>query len=228
MLFGGGEWLIRDDGYNAKFTSYHNTLLINGKGQLDDGTQWFSGIEQYRLKAEPRITRAVSTLNLDHITGDATEVYPRDIGLVHYIRHLLFLKPDVLIVVDDIVLDKAQELELLFHPKQKKSEHDNNAFIMCGEKTVLRLDPLTDDGIGISSDCTIEEDASGVIGKDPLYTIHMKAKKAQWRNAVALSWARTDAEPSRITVHEDGDEWVFTDGKRTIVLNWTTGEAKIR
>ena len=60
-----------------------------------------------KLRARPRITRAASSVSLDHITGDATEAYPRDIGLRHYVRHLLFLKPDVLIVVDDIALPVA-------------------------------------------------------------------------------------------------------------------------
>jgi hypothetical protein len=27
VLFGAGEWLIRDDGYHAKWTGQHNTLL---------------------------------------------------------------------------------------------------------------------------------------------------------------------------------------------------------
>ena len=82
-------------------------MLIDGKGQLGEGRMWFNGIEQLRLKARPRIIRAVSSPELDHISGDATEAYPRDIGLRRYIRHLIFLKPEVLIIIDDIELDEV-------------------------------------------------------------------------------------------------------------------------
>ena len=34
VLFGGGQWLIRDDGYHPKWTGQHNTLLVNGRGQI--------------------------------------------------------------------------------------------------------------------------------------------------------------------------------------------------
>ena len=35
------------------------------------------------------------------MTGDATEAYPRDLGLKRYMRHVLFVKPDVLLVCDE-------------------------------------------------------------------------------------------------------------------------------
>ena len=227
VLFGGGEWLIRDDGYRAKWTGQHNTLLIDGKGQLGEGHTWFSGTEQLRLKALPRVTRAVSISELDQITGDATEAYPRDIGLRHYIRHLLFLKPDVLIVVDDIAMDETSKLELRFHPENSQVTRDSEAFLIRGKKSVLRLEPLTSEDVSISAEDVATEGRHGEENQS-MFTVRLNTKRAQWRNAVALSWSKASDEPPRVTLRVDGNTWTFAVGDRVAALNWTTGEAEIR
>jgi len=227
VLFAGGEWLIRDDGYRAKWTGQHNTLLINGKGQLGEGRMWFNGAEPLRLKARPRVTRAASTPELDQVTGDATEAYPRDLGLRHYIRHLLFLKPDVLIVVDDIELDEASELELRFHPEQRQVERDGGALLIRGEQAGLRLEPLTGEDVSIAAEDVAAEGRHGERDVS-MFTVRLNTKRAQWRDAVALSWAMANDEPAKVTLQADSDIWTFTVGDRIVTLNWTTGEAEIR
>ncbi len=57
VLFGAGQWLVRDDGYRAKWTGQHNTLLIDGRGQLGEGQQWFEGSQPLAVKARPRVLR---------------------------------------------------------------------------------------------------------------------------------------------------------------------------
>ena len=87
--------------------------MVDGRGQLGEGQQWFQGAVPLAVKARPRILRAESTSTLDHIVGDATAAYPADLGLERLQRHLLFLKPeDVLIVADDVQLKEPKELEL--------------------------------------------------------------------------------------------------------------------
>jgi hypothetical protein len=139
MLFGYGEWLIRDDGYWSKHTRYHNTLVIDNGEQLGGGDRSFSGIEPHSYQARPRITRVQSTPEVDFISGDATEAYPKNTGLLHYRRHLIFMKPDVLIIIDDIKLKKEKELELDFHPEQQQAERDGNVFVLKGEKASLLI-----------------------------------------------------------------------------------------
>ena len=226
VLFGCGKWLIRDDGYRAKWTGQHNTLLINGKGQLGEGQMWFNGSEQLKLKALPRIIRAVSTTKLDHIIGDATEAYPRDIGLRHYIRHLLFLKPDVLIVVDDIKLDDVSELELRFHPEHSQIERVDNTLIIQGENALLGFELLTHEGINIYAENVSGEGRHGE--QDfTMFTVQLNTRKSQWRNAVALSWAKTKDDLAKVALQMDGEIWKFHAPGRTAVLNWTNGDAKI-
>ena len=88
VVFGAGEWLLRDDGYRSKWTGQHNTLLIDGRGQLGEGERWFQGSQPLAVKARPRVIRAESTPTLDHIVSDATEAYPAELGLERFERHL--------------------------------------------------------------------------------------------------------------------------------------------
>jgi hypothetical protein len=252
VVFGAGQWLVRDDGYRAKWTGQHNTLLIDGKGQLGEGRMWFNGGAPLRAKARPRILRAVSTPMLDHIVGDATEAYVGQTGnpsgnspgsggqttkqvdnlsysgLRRYVRHLLFLKPDVLIVADDVALDGAHELELRFHPEQATAEREGAAFVMRGKQAVLRFEELTGENVGLAAENVPAAGRSAETTKmtSTLFTIRLTRTASQWRNAAALSWAAANVPPTRVTVNADGDVWRFTAGDRAATLNWKTGEAK--
>ena len=142
VLFGAGEWLVRDDGYRSKWTGQHNTLLVDGQGQLGEGKEWFDGTQPLAVKACPRIVRVSSSADVDQMTGDAAAAYPPGLGLRRHLRHLVFLKPDVLLVCDEVRTDKPRRLELRFHPESRQAERDGKAFVMRGAKSILRLEPL--------------------------------------------------------------------------------------
>jgi len=225
VVFAEGEWLVRDDVYSAKFTSQHNTLLIGGKGQLGEGKTWFNGGEPLAVKARPRVTRAVSTPALDQITGDATEAYPGKLGLKRFVRHLLFLKPDVLIVVDDVALDKPAEVELRFHTEFPAERSGDGGWLARGKKAVLRLEPLTSEDVKISSGADeIQGEHGSKVGQ--LTSVRLKTERAAWRNAVACSWSAAGKEPVHVTAKLGDARWGFTVGGRTVTFDWATGEAK--
>jgi len=225
MVFACGEWQIIDDGYRAKWTEYHNSLLVDGRGQLGGAHPIFNGVEPHAVEARPRIVRAVSTPELDHLTGDGTEAYAKETGLERFHRHLLFMKPDVLIVLDDIALKRPKELELRFHPERQESETRAAMFFLRGEKSVLRLEPLTREGVSVRDeklDTLPKEEDGKVI---PMYTIRLNTRRSRWRNAVALSWSAKDAVPVRVRLTEDGDTWTFNARGRAVVFDWRTGDA---
>ena len=219
VLFGAGEWLIRDDGYRAKWTGQHNTLLVDGQGQLGEGKMWFDGSQALRLKSRPRVLRADSTAEFDHIVGDATEAYPRTLGLRRCVRHLLFLKPDVLIVGDDITLDEPHDLELRFHPESHSKVRDGQAFLFPTKRSTLRLDPLTPDHVALSAEDVAAADRHG--GKtDKLFAVRLSARTNAWRNVVALSWSDTGKQPKKVSLESKGDVWEFFVGGRSVKLDW--------
>ncbi len=222
VLFGSGQWLVRDDGYHPKWTGQHNTLLVNGQGQLGEGAEWFKGVQALAAKANPKVLLAVSTPVMDQIMGDATEAYPRALGLKRFQRNLIFVKPDLLIVVDNILLDKEASLELRFHPEQE-AVRDGNVFLATGKRAALRLEPLTTEGIQIVGEPMPVPGQSGH-EKASLFTIRLSAQRREWRNAVALSWSAVGMEPTKVTLRADGQKWTFAVKDRTLTLNWTTGK----
>jgi hypothetical protein len=222
VLFGGGQWLVRDDGYHPKWTGQHNTLLVNGRGQLGEGAEWFNGSPALALKVKPKVLLAVSTSAMDQVIGDATEAYPRDLGLRRFVRNLVFVKPDVLIVVDDIRMDKEAALELRFHPEQE-AVRDGNVFLATGKRATLRLEPLVTEGIQIAAEPVPVPGQSGH-AKTSLFTIRLSTQRPQWRNAVALSWSTVGKEPAKVTLRADEQKWTFAVKDRTLTLDWTTGK----
>lgn len=224
VLFGSGEWLIRDDGYAMKWTGHHNTLLVDGKGQTGEG-RWFAGAPTLRQKDQVRVPRADSAVDVDHIVGDASAAYPAISGLKRYQRHLIFLKPDVLIVLDDIICDREKDLELRFHPEQQQAAQDGSAFICRGEKSVLRVEPLAVPNGRAAAEMVDGQNRDGQ--PMPMFTIRLQGRQERWRTATALSWSAAGAEPVPVTLQADGEQWLFIAFNRSIVFDWKSNEVII-
>lgn len=222
VVFAGGRWLVRDDGYHPKWTGQHNTLLVNGRGQLGEGREWFRGSEALTRKSTPKVLRAVSTPTIDQITGDATEAYPKELGLLRFVRHLVFVKPDVLIVADDILLEKEAALELRFHPEEP-ADRQGDVFVAKGKQGVLQIEPLTPEKVQVSGEALPLPGRHG--GKESsLFTVRLSTQQANWRNAVALSWTGAEEKPARVVLRREGRRWTFVVRDRKLVLDWETGQ----
>lgn len=93
VLFGNNEVLIRDDGYAYKTTRNHNTLLVNGAGQMGGNAAWFKNDSNMNLSYSfPDIPRVETTQSYDYFVGASAEAYPVSAGLTRFNRHMLYLK----------------------------------------------------------------------------------------------------------------------------------------
>lgn len=216
ILFGNGEWLIRDDGVGPKWTSRHNTLLIDGVGQLGEGGKSFLSGESLATRARPRILAAESNSEYDYIAADVAPAYPRNLGVARYVRHLLFLKPDVLLILDDVVCDAERDLELRFHAAGTTCETADGISMIAGARTLLRLELLTPEDAAVQAEQSNPE--------DPV-VLRCSRTVGQWRNVVALSWANMQNEPRSVAQETVGDVSEFRLDDRTITFDWTLGKA---
>jgi hypothetical protein len=216
MIFGCGEWLLRDDGYAWKDTAQHNTLLIAGKGQVGEGSAGFDAGNVNSIKVHPRVIAATSSETLDRISGDAAAMYPPTADLKRYVRNLHFLKPDVLIVVDDIETGEPRRLELRFHTESPCLRREDGSFLAQGTKASLRIESFTTDGV--------EATAGDIDGRDrngrpmPMHTLRMITTRSAWKNIVAFSWSSSGLEPVRLTLERDAGQWVFRAAERSVRL----------
>lgn len=223
IVFGCGEWLIRDDGYTRKITAQHNTLVVDGHGQLGEGGDWLNGKDWFPGPDEdPRVLSAGSTRVLDEIVAQAAPAYPESLGVKSFVRRLYFLKPDVLIVADEIETDRERQLELRFHPEHPAEKRNDGSYRVKGEKAVLRIEPLTPEGLEIKTGeiAISRSEGSARLQRMPEITLGCRATK--WCNVVALSWSRVGTEPVRLVLNRKGDTWTVQAGTRKIPLKWQT------
>lgn len=135
-LYAGGKWLVLDPGYvREKWTRQENTILVNGRGQAGEGGVWLDYMAFQNRTPPPRILRADTHPEFDYVIGDAGNVYVDEARLRHFRRHLLFLKPDVVIVLDDIGVsgEAPSTIDWFLHtgrhaeavaPQRYESSHD--------------------------------------------------------------------------------------------------------
>jgi hypothetical protein len=118
ILHALGEWLLVDDGYMLKRTSYQNTLLVNGIGQEGEGFVWFEDLPFRQGHPEGRILRAETTGEYDLITADAAPPYKAAARLRKFLRHVLYVRPDIWLLIDEIEAEAPSTFERRFHAPQ--------------------------------------------------------------------------------------------------------------
>ena len=203
VIFGEGEWLLRDDGYQQKATAQHNTLVVDGQGQIGEGNMWFAGSPMLGRPAQPHIVKAVSTPAMDTIVGDAAAAYPADLGLKRFVRTWLYCKPDVLLVIDDIETDQPRDLELRFHPEAQPEAAGANVWLAKGKQSVLRLALLTPDQVIAEAG---NFPALGRHEPTKMPAVRLVKHGSSWRNVMALSWSPADGTPAAVTLSADGQQ----------------------
>lgn len=154
VLFAHGDWQICDGGYARKFTAYRNTILVNGIGQTGEGGDWFECVTLRREKRGPRILRVTAAKDHAVITGDATAAYEPQAGLERYWRHVIHLRPDVWVLIDELRAARPSTFDLHFHshgralhnadfrPDQPFQPDGARAWTTGGEQGRLRITSL--------------------------------------------------------------------------------------
>jgi hypothetical protein len=115
LLFSHGDWLIVDDGYTYKTTEYQNTALVNGVGQEGEGSAWFQGSSLCAESRGARITRADFAAETNYLIGDVTAAYKEEAGLLEFLRHVMYIKPYIWVIVDEFESSSASTYELYLH-----------------------------------------------------------------------------------------------------------------
>ncbi|MFC3800903.1 Ig-like domain-containing protein [Cohnella sp. GCM10012308] len=222
MIYANGEYLIRDDGYAAKRTSNHNTLLVDGVGQVGEGSDFFLSQPAKDARAIGYIRNPISNETFDYVMGEAAQTYPSSTGLTKYNRHLIYLKPDVLIVVDDIATSSPKDLELRFFPEQQAANLlSAGEYSISSAKNELRFKDLTPGAAELRAEAVpytnlvsnSDRVAFRVLGED----------KSALQNAVAFSWNKKNAAPPNVTLVRDGDKWTFEANGAAVELDLATG-----
>jgi len=82
-------------------TRAHNALLVDNQGQ-----------QKHSAAATGRIVAFKTTPAADYVAGDATQAYG---NVKRFIRHVVFVKPDTIVLLDDVVADKPATYQWMVH-----------------------------------------------------------------------------------------------------------------
>jgi hypothetical protein len=83
-------------------TKAHNALLVNGEGQKPHSPDPFGKIIAWEFKG-----------SVDYVAGDATEAYEG--RLKRFVRHIVFVKPDVIVIADEVIASKPSTFQWMLH-----------------------------------------------------------------------------------------------------------------
>jgi hypothetical protein len=149
MLFAEGEWLVIDPGYTGKkLTSNHNTIIVNGFGMINDGTPWGEfrtygpdkpNLQSYGKDHVSEFIRVESKKEYDYVIGDASHVYDRDARLKKYLRHIIYLKPDIYLIIDEVEADTISNFKWLLHAEDAIARVNKQQFIVTKNDAVLQI-----------------------------------------------------------------------------------------
>lgn len=83
-------------------TKAHNALLVNGEGQKPHSPDPFGKIVAWEFQGK-----------VDYVAGDATDAYEGK--LKRFIRHIVFVKPDVIVIADEVVASRPSTFQWMLH-----------------------------------------------------------------------------------------------------------------
>ena len=137
FLFAQGEILAGDPGYTyKKETRNHNTILVDGKGQLGDGEMW-----PHPKPGRAHITSYTHKDGVTVVTGDATSAYPAELGLERFERTVVLAGPELVVIYDQLAAKEPRTFSWLLH-HWGETESEADARIVKVNDARLRVQPL--------------------------------------------------------------------------------------
>ncbi len=99
---------------DSRMTAYGNEYCANHsmiafRGHYQQGENSGEGLEGHAAYAarQPKLLAATTSTDYDYFAGDDGGIYMPEAGLQRYRRHVVYLKPDTFLFVDDISMSSA-------------------------------------------------------------------------------------------------------------------------
>ncbi|MBI3829879.1 MAG: heparinase II/III family protein [Planctomycetes bacterium] len=116
QLYARGEVLLADPGYEGfKRTEHHNTILVDGHGQLGEGTKWFNVNRVLHFGGTAEVLSFRDDGTSAAWVGEAAKIYVAEAGLERFRRHVYYLRPGLLVVLDDLAAKEPRVFTQLWH-----------------------------------------------------------------------------------------------------------------
>ena len=100
----GSDYFVQSAGLQSPVHRTRNstTMLVNGQGQIGDSTKGLWPLPSNKFDMNPHLADTFMLKSVDYVIGDATTSYPSTLGLTRFQRHVLYVRPDFVLLLDDM------------------------------------------------------------------------------------------------------------------------------
>jgi hypothetical protein len=125
-LFGGGHWLAPENvEYDLYTTASHNTLLIDGQGQYRPPHDHYGQYPEDFINSDGFLEATANSPHFNYVAADATQRYRNIQDLEDFTRHVVFIRPDYLVVLDNLAAGAPHQYEWVAHFGESVSVEGN-------------------------------------------------------------------------------------------------------
>lgn len=139
----GGTWLVPEhEGYGLYEAQYHNTLLIDGKGQFRPPLDHYGQDPEDFIKSDGFLEVAAHSDMVAYVAADATHRYQRHLPDIQDVtRHVIFVRPNYLIVVDRLIAQHPHIFRWIWHLGGEPQREEAWWRVAVENDTLLHLSP---------------------------------------------------------------------------------------
>ena len=124
----------------TRLTVAHNALLINGKGQIDRDE-----------KANGLLAEFQTMPHIGYASGEAQNCYGKPV--TRYVRHIVLVRPSLVLVADDLEASEQVQVEWLMHAKERFDLNEKEqTFVSHRNDAFMKVHLLTPGGFDFRQD----------------------------------------------------------------------------
>jgi hypothetical protein len=209
------------DRYQVFVTDNHNTILVDQQEQFRLDWQIWPSIRNNLDNIDGKIKAVYTTPDFNYLSADATNLYREKIDNVtpgasvinEFTRHVIFAKPNYLIMVDNLRSDTTHRYDWIYHVSESGSISVENDWIKgdANGNDILGINVLSPNGflydLGSSSGKPyIRIRPQTNVADTRFVNVLFPTTSAEWNNKPATSLLGKTDQGAGIRVYLDGTQ----------------------
>lgn len=203
QLYSRGEVLLADPGYEGfKRTSHHNTILVDNHGQLGEGTKWFNVNRVLHFGGTAEVLSFRDDGKSASWVGEAAKIYVAEAGLERFRRHVYYLRPGLLVVLDDLAAKEPRVFTQLWHTQTECKTMKGGVVGFTQGKAALSILPVPIAGqSGSVQGISRRQELADLTEKGQFqWELRLDSPRAKsWRFATVIAATSSDEGPSLLS-----------------------------
>ena len=155
-IFSRGEHFAVDTGYTLrKLTRDHNTVAVDGGGQIGDGQAWprYEPWDRYGKIGEFFAAPGCYY----YVRGEAARAYESELELTQFDRHVVFVDPNYFLILDELASTRPHTYEWLCHSIDEPQVGSDSRFVIRrGTEALIGYPLLPEESTVTTEDAVVE------------------------------------------------------------------------